>query len=375
MKVGNVTAKSAANEEYFSVSFDEEARKVLSKIRDENIFAAPVLKGGDFEGIITWRTILQRSASPKTKVRKLLLHPPKIEGDMNLVEVAELMLETGSRAVPVFESEELRGIITQKEIIKAVSKDEGFREKSVENLISEVVTIRRDETIGKAKALMRENRVARLPVVDDKGNLVGSVDLSGIVKTFEIEDAMKVGERKGEAIPERDSPVTAIMNHNPLTMDRNTNLKKVAKGMVQEGVLYTIFVEKDKPIGIITPKDIIELVAAKKGERGAYVQIAGAKNVDSFDRDKILDVGERTVKKGARMFGNVENLIIHLKQQNTEGGKSQYSVRARLFTSYGLFVAKHKWEWSVLEAVERCLNKLERRFRKEHEKKIDEKRG
>lgn len=374
MKVQNVNAKSITENDFFSVSLKDEVREVLNKIREENVFAAPVIEDGEFEGVITWREILQRSVPPETKVGALVLHPPKIEADMNVVEVADLMLETGSRAVPVFEDEELIGLITQKDIIKAVSKDESFREERVENLLTEVLTINKGETIGKAKAMMREHQVARIPVVDNEGALVGSVDVSGIVKTFNVERALQAGDRKGDVIPERDSPVSAVMSNNPVRIRKDGDLKDASKKMARNEGLYSIAVEEGKPVGILTPKDIIERVAIRKSEKEAYIQIAGAQNLDSFDKDKILDVAERSVKKAGRMFKNVENLILHLKEQNTEGGKTQYSTRARIFTSEGLFVAKQDWEWDLLDAAEDCLDKLEKQFTNYHEKKIDEHR-
>lgn len=374
MKVEDVSAGSIAEKEFFSVSLNDEVREVLNKIRKGNAFAAPVMEDGELEGVITWREILQRSVPPDTKIRGLVLHPPKIEADANIIEVADMMLETGSRAVPVFDKDKLTGLITQRELIKFISKDESFQKEKIENLLSDVLTIGKDETIGRAKALMREQGIARLPVVEEDGSLIGSIDVSGIVKTFHTEKALALGDRKGDAIPERDSPVTTIMNPDPVTITKDSNLRDVAKKMADNDSLYAIVVEKDKPTGILTPKDIIEIVASRKSEKGAYIQIAGAGNLDDFDKSKILDIGERAVKKAGRMFRDVENLIIHIKEQNTGGDRSQYSTRARIFTSKGLFVAKQNWEWSLLDSVENCMDKLEKQFTSYHDKKIDEHR-
>lgn len=374
MKIQNINAKSVVEEEFFSVSPEDQVREVLSKIRKENVFAAPVVEDGELKGVITWREILQRSVPPETKVKSLVLNPPKVEADTNLVEVADLMLETGSRAVPVFEEGDLVGLITQKEIIGAVSKDESFRKEGIEDMLSNVFTINKDESIGKAKAIMRKNQVARLPVVNGKGEMVGSIDVSGIVRTFHPEKALQVGDRKGDVILERDSPVSTVMNNNPVRISKDETIKGASKKMNRNDSLYAIVVEDDKPAGILTPKDVIERITSGKSEKGAYVQIAGAKGLDSFDKDKILDVAERTVKRAGRMFGNVENLIVHIKRQNTDGGKTQFSTRARIFTSTGLFVAKQNWEWNLLDAVENCLDKLEKQFTKYHEKRIDEHR-
>lgn len=374
MKLENITAGSVAEEDVFTVSPEEDVRGVLNRIKEEGIFAVPVVENGDLEGVITWRTLIQRSAPPRTKVKKLVEHPPKIDRQKNLSEVAELMLETGARAVPVMEDGNIVGLITQKEIIEAVLKDDRFRERELGEF-PEVVTLTEDETIGKAKALMRENRIARLPVVDDGGELVGSIDMAGIVKTFNVEDALTLGDRKADKLPDRDSPVTAVINRRPSTVDASQNLQEAAEEMARADSLYSIAVEDELPVGIITPKDILEVIASMKEGDGAYIQVAGAEGLDSFEKGKILGVAERTVKKAGRMFRDVENLILHIKKQNMDGGQTQYSVRARVFTSAGLFVAKEDWEWNLLDAVENCLDSLEKRFTKFHEKRIQSSRG
>ncbi|MFP4046117.1 MAG: CBS domain-containing protein [Candidatus Aenigmatarchaeota archaeon] len=371
MKIDDLTAKNVASKDYFSVSPDDEVRKILPRFQKEDIIAVPVLEDGKFKAIITWRKILRKSAPPRTKVSKLMHTTAKLQGDENMPDIAEKMLEIGERAMPVFEGDELVGMITQKEIIGAVAKDEEFSEKKVVEFCSEVVSIDEGENIGRARALMRENHFARLPIVDENGELAGSVDVSGIIKTFHAEKAMQLGEAKGDALPERESPVTAIMNHSPLTVDPDENLKDVAKKMIEKGSLYAIVVKDSKPIGIITPKDILELVAARKEEKGAYVQIAGARDLGEFEKTKILDLAERTVRKAGRIFRDVENLIVHIKQQNSEGSQTQYMVKARIFTSQGLFIAREDWNWELIDSVNNCLSTLEKRFTKEHEKNID----
>ncbi len=375
MKIEDLKASDIMEKNYFSVSSEDRVKEVLNKIRGENIFAMPVIDDGEVEGMITWRNIIKRSSPPNTKVKKLISYPPRVEHDTGIVDLAEILLESGDRAVPVYREKELVGIITQREIIRAVSKDKSFGNIKAGEISTDPVTIGKEGTIGQAKAKMRENRIARLPVVDEDGTMIGSVDLSGLVKTFHPDKAMKVGERKGDSLPERDSPVTGIMNKNPLSLPHDTDVRELARKIDKEGGLYAVLVKDNVPVGIITPKDITEMIASKKEREGAYIQIAGVKDLDSFTKDKILDAAERKVEKAGKMFRDVQRLILHVKRQNTNGGEEQYSTRARMFTSGGLFAAKQDWEWDILESVHGCLSKLDKQITKHHEKKIERRRG
>lgn len=374
MKIENLTAKSIVSKDYFSVSPDDEIRKILPKFEDEASLAFPVIEDGDFEAIITWRKILRRSSPPKTKVKKLMHVPNSIQAEESVIDIAGKMLEIGERAMPVFSNDEFLGIITQKALINAVANEEGFENKQVKEFCSEVLSIEEEENIGKAKVMMRENQIARVPVIDKNGKLDGSVDVSGIIRTLHPEKAMQIGKTKGESLPGREAPITTIMNHSPLTVELNENLKDVARKMIKEDSLYVIVIEENKPTGIITPKDILELMAAKKEEEGAYVQITGAQSLDDFEKTKILDLAERAVHKANKIFNNIETLIVHIKKQNSQGSKTQYMIKARIFTSRGLFTAKEDWDWELMDAANNCLSKLEKRFKKKHEKDIDSNR-
>lgn len=374
MKLENLTAKEIAVKDYFSVKPEAKLRSVFNKMSNDELSAVPVMEDDQITGVITWRKILRKSTPPEAKVDKLMDAPATVKSGKDLIELAELFLKSGLRIVVVTENDEPLGIITQEELIDAVSMDQRFSSKKLENFVTDVVTINEDDTLGRAKALMRENRIARLPVVDKSGNLVGSIDFSSVIKSFGTTKSMRIGERKGDSLPERDSPVTVLLNKNPNTAQKTDNLKDIAERMVENNQLYTIITDNEKPIGMLTPKDVLEQIASLKTEKGAYIEIAGGQNIDDFEKTKIFDIGERVVKKAAKMLGDVENLVIHIKEQNTDGGKTQYMIRSRIFTSKGLYVAKEDWNWNLIDAVDSCAEKLEKRMRKDHEKKIDSNR-
>jgi CBS domain-containing protein len=98
-----------------------------------------------------------------------------IPGEETASAVAQLFAENdiGSAVVVDLDSGELRGIVTESDIMRQVAIGADVAAVPVESFMTApVVTVESDESIDVAAELMREHSIRRLPVVDD-GDLVG----------------------------------------------------------------------------------------------------------------------------------------------------------------------------------------------------------
>lgn len=116
--------------------------------------------------------------------------------DSTLEEVASMMKEEDTGAIPVLDEDELVGIITDRDIVvRCIAEGKDATETTVEDILSEdPVTISPDADVEEAARLMSERQIRRLPVVDD-GELVGMVSLGDIaVKEVDEEPAAEALE-------------------------------------------------------------------------------------------------------------------------------------------------------------------------------------
>jgi CBS domain-containing protein len=122
-------------------------------------------------------------------------NPRCVSASAPLTEVARVMLEEDTGAVPIVEGERPVGIITDRDIvIRAVA--EGNIQRPARDLASsKLVTISPDTTTREAADLMAQHQVRRLPVVEEN-RIVGIVSL-GDLATREGRD-----ERMGETLEE-----------------------------------------------------------------------------------------------------------------------------------------------------------------------------
>ena len=111
-----------------------------------------------------------------------------------------------------------------------------------------VITIHEDDSIGKARALMRDNNIGRLVVVDDEGNPIGMItEVDILKKVFKPKKKMTVGEFKGEKVPRMGQPVRLIMNTPLMTIGVDATAADAARVM-QEYDIRGVPVVKGKSL-------------------------------------------------------------------------------------------------------------------------------
>ncbi|MFP3895453.1 MAG: CBS domain-containing protein [Anaerolineales bacterium] len=96
-------------------------------------------------------------------------------------ELRRILRERGISGVPVMEDDDLVGIVDLEDVVKALEEG-AFADPVSERMTTNVQTVRADETVVKAVNLFSMFDVGRLPVVDEKGELVGVLTKSDIVR-------------------------------------------------------------------------------------------------------------------------------------------------------------------------------------------------
>ena len=113
-------------------------------------------------------------------------NPTCVTADTPLVDAARLMKTENIGVVPVVEStgsKRLVGVLTDRDIaIRAVAEGRDGATTSVGHVMSSNVrTSAPDDSVEDVMELMGREQVRRIPIVDDRGNLVGIVAQADIV--------------------------------------------------------------------------------------------------------------------------------------------------------------------------------------------------
>jgi len=110
-------------------------------------------------------------------VKKWMHSKTVVPSDVTVQKVAELMVEKNIGSVIVSVSGREAGIITERDILKRVTA-KGLNPASikVEQIMSRsLITIHENASLEEAAELMSKHRIRRLPVVNQKGEIIGIV--------------------------------------------------------------------------------------------------------------------------------------------------------------------------------------------------------
>jgi CBS domain-containing protein len=127
------------------------------------------------------------------------------ELDTTIEEIASIMRDEDVGAVPILEDGELRGIITDRDIVvRCIAEGRDPADTTVEDILSEdIKTVSPNHDTGEATRLMAELQIRRLPVVD-KGRLVGMVSIGDLAVKSDTDE-----DRIGETLEEVSEGVKA----------------------------------------------------------------------------------------------------------------------------------------------------------------------
>lgn len=109
----------------------------------------------------------------------------------DLVQVAKMMAEEDVGAIPVVESQKLKGIVTDRDIvIRAIAQNKDPQKVQAREIMTDnPLTIAPDGDAHEAARIMSENQIRRLPVVE-QGNLVGMLSLGDLaVVNIHVDEA------------------------------------------------------------------------------------------------------------------------------------------------------------------------------------------
>ena len=139
-------------------------------------------------------------------------------------------------------------------------------------MTSNVLTVNSTQPILEVEQIMRENRIRRVPVVDD-GQLVGIISREDIFRAlpsiFDPSISPEVLDQAGRV------DAGSVMTRSPVTVEPSTPLEQAALMMRTHKFGSLLVMQDEQLVGIITETNIfdafLEVLGAKK--QGARIEI------------------------------------------------------------------------------------------------------
>jgi CBS domain-containing protein len=356
------------------VSPNDNVSKLISLIEEHLLREIIIIENGKLRGIVYSKDIAEKGITDPTKAKVnsvMKSSTPTLLPNQDMDEAANLIFKTGLRALPVVENDKVVGIVSLHDIVDVASKSKEFRQAQAESIMSVPETVTEDTDIGKARVLMRDKNISRIPVVNKNQKLIGVVTIFDMLKGIKTRERINFYSMAAEKETLMEIPISTVMNSHPITVNRKTPLSEIVRTMREYETDGVIVEENNFPVGVVTEKDLLEVYISSLNKKGVYYQISGLTDEDDFILSTVDRMVKDTIQKMSKTF-DLQFFFLHVKRYNKKG-KSKYSIRTRFRTSKGIFVSR-SFAWDLREAVNDALTKLERIMLKEAEGKRDKAR-
>jgi CBS domain-containing protein len=165
-----------------------------------------------------------------------------------LLEAREILFKHKIRRLIVLDDKEKPvGIITEKDVAKAVYSLAGKPIKSVkvgDFMSKNLVTVKKNATVYDCAKLMKNRKISSVIVLSDKGTLEGIVTKTDLVSVFLTQAAAPL-------------KVSDIMTHKVITVTPSDSVLLVESLLINNRITRIVVERKRKPVGIITHRNFL----------------------------------------------------------------------------------------------------------------------
>jgi len=348
--------------EVFTLAAEDTVAKALNLMADRAVNQVPVVDGGGkYVGMIFAKQLLNSTAQPSSKLKSYIVNTSALGPDHDVEKAARLVLGSGNRALPVVEKGALAGIVSETDLVSTAD----FGHATVDEVMSGAIVIEEDTSLADAVSKMRRHNISRLPVINTRGMLRGTLSILDVGRIIAKprERTSKSAAISGGTAAIKNVKVKDIMRR-AVSVERGTKLNALADHLKRNEEV--IIVGDGRPMGIVTPKDVLELILPKESGE-PIIQMAHLE--DGQDRAEIQAQLARFLKKIQGKLGDVRSVVVYADKHKTR----KYSIRTRLITSRGVIDAKAVG-YDPLSASKELIARLDRRIKSEHSQRVKYKR-
>ena len=126
----------------------------------------------------------------------------------------------------------------------------------------EVRTVRRNDQLGVADKLMKDERIRHLPVIDESGDVCAVVSQRDLFRGALLR-SLGYGSRAEETLL-RQVVVKEAMSAELFTTTPETPVAQAARQMIERSIGCLPVLDAGKLVGIVTETDFVRLVAEGK---------------------------------------------------------------------------------------------------------------
>ncbi|GAB3420510.1 CBS domain-containing protein [Haloparvum alkalitolerans] len=256
---------------------------VLEYIQEYGFSSVPVVKGtgeGEvYRGLVSRDDLIEQPNEDQLAI--LMRDVPTVGADADIREAADLMVTEDARRVPVVDGDELVGILTVTDVVRAIARGEVDGETPVGDLATTAV----NATYVDAPLPVAEREIS-LSAVPYAVALDDDADMAGILTEVDVLEVARVVEGEegtGESVANQDDdwawegikatgnrylptrnveipagPVGEFMTADVVTVSKRRTAKETAQEMISTDIEQIPLVSGGELVGVVRDVNLLE---------------------------------------------------------------------------------------------------------------------
>lgn len=246
---------------FSKVQRTEPISRVMGYLKGASDLLPMVFDGKKCYGFIDERLFISTKLDTNQQIRGFDVRVKTMDESKSASEIAEEMLRSYCSCVPSGKNEKeesIEGYIKASTVIRELLKEKRAG-KNAESLAKPVIALKKDDTIGKAINFLKNFRA--VPIIDEKGKLSGCVEQRGNIMDLL---ANRERPRQGTYVSTKEErvfkkPIVNYATKFAPKCDGNNDIDESFIDIIDE-YGYCFVCRDDKPIGILTPLDILRAI-------------------------------------------------------------------------------------------------------------------
>ena len=356
-QIDGISVDSIMSADFPTVSVDDRIADALAVMKQSNYQDVPVVDGSEFVGMVSYASILRKkSVTLDAKVKNLVRNLPTVSKDMEITKIAEMMVSSNCRQLPILNGKKVVGVIERNRLIDIARDIKALKEIRVWEIMSNPVeSVKANDLMDDALELMIREDYRTIPVVNDANNVIGIVGMREIIDNNWKKENKTIGDLEKSA--RSQITVESIATTSAKTISWDADVAEAVDIMVENRFSTLPVVEGKDLVGIITEYDILELISACRERDMLFVQISGLEDDEKDYVDAIYADIEAMVAKVSKIY-KPESFTMHVSRYNDTGGNFKYSISARLFIN-GTAIISKEVGWDLTKTAADLITKME----------------
>ncbi len=325
---------------------------------------------GDYLGISSKHAVLRRHIDfSRVRVENIVEKKPVIGENTELQKIAELMIGSDSKILPVFGKKGILGVVFAADVIKQIKSIKEIASLPVREIASlKPVVLPFESTFGMLLNTMREQHVSKIPIVGKNNELKGIVSFSDLMESYLLSGTEKKPRgfkgKKGSGVHNSEKtdllalPVSDWIISEVKTISPTTTVSKTIDLMLASSISDVVLAERNKVVGFVTLADLLECFVRLKRER-KNIQFVNLPELDEIDAQFLNTEISDCFDKFKKVLRNINYFVVHFKFHESEGARRKATVHLRLSVPGKLFIASASG-WILLDTVHDAVKILER---------------